>query len=1208
MKKTLISVSVVLVVLVLMFSLVACGLTTDTPSKYVKDGDNSQTDVTFGDNTSGGEVTPGDDTPGGGEVKPGDDDKPGDDTPGGGEVKPGDDDKPGDDTPGGGEVKPGDDDKPTTGKYVQPVPTTIPMDRLEEIALQVANKIMAPFDFDEVVFKDNEVFQEILTWYVKPTLEAAGVDIDTVEMYGQTVIGAYDAFLTDLFEDINTDRDVMGTLEKYMTEQNVRIVLAAVNKFSEIDASACIAATIKVVGELMLPPDAASLTADFEKGAEYYMLDAFVKNDETVKVVELVLNMLDKLSSYSAKELASLGKTVIKALPVIFENGPAGIMAQDSKVSVKDLITAVNTVGNLLNSMFDAADDAESVGLALNKLYYNMIGLFGFNIEVNENAELLQAIGDVLKHPEVVRLVSNLLATVDGNTVLEIYGNFDDWNKADEDEAEEKFGCFVASVIDFVKPEYQKLSAEAKQNIVKLALVILKGYQMSYDGDLLADADALVAMTTDLDEDDSEGYVAIAEGIYAIIRKFTPVDVPSYDYTLVNRNGYKDIIVVLADDATKEDVDLALGQIGLLWKNKDGNGIDSSHLTYQFAFEEKNGVRVLKLYGEGIKTKYLIAKKGTEDLVLGSTFYYGDLRFALNEKVEESTFLRSIDGYGRNVVYDKETGLYSKVDHNGYFRGSDNIEILGTIDTSTVGVHWLKYRILTIYGWETDYCRYYVYDPDNLQVESITGNWNYTVLTGDDLGDLIHSVSVRFDDGSRKDLSPDEYTVEGFDSSTEGYKILTIRYGNKVRTYRYFVIDPEKAELEYIGAYVKADVIYVGEDASKLDLVVTAYYNADGHSVSKRIPADQYVISGFDSSTEGYRKEATVSYAGKEKTFWYDVEREALHVYALNRRIYPGDSLSDLDLEVSYGRRVFEESEYTVEGFTSSEIGSHRLVVTLTSTGETAVCYYDCVNPMRVGFGRDNSNSVYQGEDPDDYNVYIKGEKITDYTVVTPPDFSEVGEHTFAITYDGAEYSCTYYVECPLEARIGTQVQLGDSFSEDSLEVFFKGSRLYEDYELDLSAFSTERTGWSTIRVNYKGYSIQVGCEVRYEYESIVSSLGYNAYWTIDEDAVQKGTETSRYEDDGKQYIIILAEKEGLLELSSYVSPQAVIGGLSVVTEYGRYTIEGDVITIVPYAIEFEDVEIGKVFLIIEDDSQVLTGTIGDDTITLDDMQFTLVK
>lgn len=128
-------------------------------------------------------------------------------------------------------------------------------------------------------------------------------------------------------------------------------------------------------------------------------------------------------------------------------------------------------------------------------------------------------------------------------------------------------------------------------------------------------------------------------------------------------------------------------------------------------------------------------------------------------------------------------------------------------------------------------------------------------------------VKAVMNNGSEEDLAADAYALSGFDSSKAGVNTVTVTYQEKTATFDLTIIGKDGLEIT-----APDKVRYgVGDEFDATGLVVNQKF-ADG--TKKELAADQYSVTGFDSSSEG-EKTVTIVVGAQTAEFKVNVYKGA---------------------------------------------------------------------------------------------------------------------------------------------------------------------------------------------------------------------------------------------------------------------------------------------------------------------------------------------
>lgn len=293
----------------------------------------------------------------------------------------------------------------------------------------------------------------------------------------------------------------------------------------------------------------------------------------------------------------------------------------------------------------------------------------------------------------------------------------------------------------------------------------------------------------------------------------------------------------------------------------------SKGLAYDFEYNyEKSDVSVS---GLGTET-------GKRAVLINISTPYGVFRTVRNAVVydPENLQIEKVESYSTPIVakgateadFNEKISLRVIKDNGTSTYVNEGWTVSG-FDTSARG----DFKATLTYQGHTTTISYHVYDPENLIETRIDCDYYSNLSVGDTQDALALKVSVIYDDGSSKPLAPEAYTTSGFDTSEAGDLRVKVQYGKFTRTIYPTVYDYSQAEINSIGAYTQTGSINVGDDVSALGIRVSVYYRYDTQYYPSRTIDEGFEVEGFDSETSGW-KTATVTYAGKTSTIWYEVQ------------------------------------------------------------------------------------------------------------------------------------------------------------------------------------------------------------------------------------------------------------------------------------------------------------------------------------------------
>ena len=186
------------------------------------------------------------------------------------------------------------------------------------------------------------------------------------------------------------------------------------------------------------------------------------------------------------------------------------------------------------------------------------------------------------------------------------------------------------------------------------------------------------------------------------------------------------------------------------------------------------------------------------------------------------------------------------------------------------------------------------------------------------------AVKAVYNTGREEALAADAYQLSGFDSASAGLKTITVTYQGKTTTFTVSVFG--KDGLAIVSEPDKIDYA-VGDEFDATGLKVAVKY---GDGSQDELAADQYTVSGFDSSKAG-EVTVTVTADGETATF-------TVYVYAKD---WSAADKAKMDITKDTGVLLFSFPYYL--SFTLEQGGLHYV-----DSGEEAVRWYEARTAFEV--------------------------------------------------------------------------------------------------------------------------------------------------------------------------------------------------------------------------------------------------------------------
>ena len=283
-------------------------------------------------------------------------------------------------------------------------------------------------------------------------------------------------------------------------------------------------------------------------------------------------------------------------------------------------------------------------------------------------------------------------------------------------------------------------------------------------------------------------------------------------------------------------------------------------------------------------------------------------------------------------------------------------DMLSGFDTSTIGKKTVK---VTYQGKTLEYTINVTAPKVNVtKIEMVDADTDYLI------GDVFKTAKIKVtsSNGTTKEISVTPKMLQGFDTSTEGEKIVTINYHGQQTTFTINVKKPvvlEKIELQsIITDYV------IGSGFAGGTLI--ALYSDNS---SKTVDITAEMLQGFDTSTVG-EKAVTVTYEGKTCVFNISVSQPQdfvteISIKSFDKEYVVGSAFAKAVINVTYANNTTRELVVTKEmlqGFDTSTVGEKTVTVNYQNKSAT---FTILVKAQRVvtDFAVTLVNDIYEKEE-----------------------------------------------------------------------------------------------------------------------------------------------------------------------------------------------------------------------------------------------------
>lgn len=426
---------------------------------------------------------------------------------------------------------------------------------------------------------------------------------------------------------------------------------------------------------------------------------------------------------------------------------------------------------------------------------------------------------------------------------------------------------------------------------------------------------------------------------------------------------------------------------------------------------------------------------------------------------------------------------------------------------------------------------------------------------------------------------PETYIVSFYEDDSEKTeltdRVVEIFYGYNAYILRLTSTHDEKFFIEFkVSIYRSADTISrilvsdawkrnydIGEEFSESELVL---YSGSGEE--SRVPFTKDMITGFDTSTAGTNKEATVTYLTftvKVKYNVYNVPSD-IKIKNLKTEYSVDDKFEEGTLTVTYKDGSTNDVPITldmVKDFSTAIAGEYEL--TIFFDGKEIVVPYKVneaivIKTVEVKF----NNNIYVGDKfPSDGNVVIT---FSNNEVVTKPltedivkefDTSHAGKKNLVVVIDNVEYTCPYEVLEVYPTEIVTVTEQKRDYGYKEEFVPFKVYVLYNNgtKSKEITINKDMVKGFSTDYVGTFSYS--------YTIEGITNTVSYNVNKVITNITINPKTQSIYYLNDlFKGIVIDITYNDGssLTETLTDVSlfDSSVAGTKTIKVNYRDYEFE----------------------------------------------------
>lgn len=538
----------------------------------------------------------------------------------------------------------------------------------------------------------------------------------------------------------------------------------------------------------------------FGSDSDYGKFFARLMNTDDAKVIAAsVLRLFDTISTYGVGTTADLLNFAVEVIVSVMDGIESGegmdlnAIFAGEKFSYKDIVGSLNLLGEIGSEVNRVlAADPEFVLSAskfVNALLKEDFSLVDFEVDKISTGILA-----------LDRMVFELLQNVTPELMSEIYLDYDDWAK-EEDEvlSKQKFGYLCVKIINFVAEEYDLLSADEKDAIYYSVETVLPETEIAVGAE--AFLDILNGWTIkDADAYTAEELSAVADRVNAAVDG-TSFGENEVDYTYVVSVSFNDNIV--EKGTPEKEIPVTVFMMHMY-----GNG-GSSEVGYSSLAEFAAAGGEYTLTADFSQKGFAEITLSVEDFTHSGTLYHGttatttvyvydetsknDFRqYSNSSKLVGVVIPRGAD-VTSGVLLDQlndlpwrfvhiDTGIEVNGMPNLFADGALTGEFVGVDTSLPVGLYAAKFRYAhNVFGEVEIPIVYYICDPQS-ESQPVTGVDTYYINE-----EAVYSYStIKLPKGLEYNFYAElnysyvvksektEVICEGFDPSAEGVQIVTL--------------------------------------------------------------------------------------------------------------------------------------------------------------------------------------------------------------------------------------------------------------------------------------------------------------------------------------------------------------------------------------------------------------------------------------------------
>ena len=677
----------------------------------------------------------------------------------------------------------------TTEEFKGMIDTAMSNDSALPNAVKQIMNILFEGEFESTGAMINAIADEVLKE------EVLGALADTFG-YAEGVIEPEDLvnLVLHLLKGMMTHVSWQGTVSIYFSPIGFDSTYNVTDSYAEIDESA--------IEEAFENAGLKDYYDDYYFGSDsdYGKFFARLMNTDDAKVIAAsVLRLFDTISTYGVGTTADLLDFAVEVIVSVMDGIESGegmdlnAIFAGEKFSYKDIVGSLNLLGEIGSEVNRVlAADPEFVLSAskfINALLKEDFSLVDFEVDKISIGVLA-----------LDKMVFELLQNVTPELMSEIYLDYDDWAK-EEDEvlSKQKFGYLCVKIINFVAEEYDLLSADEKDAIYYSVETVLPETEIAVGAE--AFLDILNGWTIkDADAYTAEELSAVADRVNAAVDG-TSFGEEKVDYTYVVSVSFNDNIV--EKGTPKEEIPVTVFMMHMY-----GNG-GSSEVGYSSLAEFAAAGGKYELTADFSQKGFTEVTLTVKDFIYNGNTYHGAAEtttFYVYDSTSSADFRQyrnssrlvgvviprgadvtsGVSLYQLNDLPWRFVHIDTGIEVNGmpnlFADGALTGEFVGVDTSLPVGLYAAKFRYAhNVFGEVEIPLLYYICDPQS-ESQTVTGVDTYYINE-----EAVYSYStIKLPKGLEYNFYAElnysyvvksektEVICEGFDPSAEGVQIVTL--------------------------------------------------------------------------------------------------------------------------------------------------------------------------------------------------------------------------------------------------------------------------------------------------------------------------------------------------------------------------------------------------------------------------------------------------